>query len=1030
MTLGTISVGGITTHTISRLEVAKDLTGRNAVAKVTVFGVPSLSENSLYGAALTKYGTAIYSDSGSVPTIDAPAQLDEVIIEDSGSNRVFAGYVVSIEQERVGRAGIDFVLSCIDYNLLLETTVVTAAATFTNATDRAILQSLFTTYLPEITTLDANLEIIQSVVPFFDATDLSLSEAIKRLAELVEAEYRVDENKALHWFTPENNVATKQLSDEPHGENFFLFSEQADNSYWTKTGITVDDDATISPGGFATADKLEETTATSDHKNQLVLSPSTPIANPAVSIFVKPSERTRFWLGWSDSPTVDRVFFQLVAGSPTVTSVVGDCIGSVEELESGWFRCSAVGGTSTDALIVEYGMTLAEGVTSYTGVTGEGLYVWGSQFERDNPQGVGFYGKTEGTAIIHSASYVMAQAATRFEKPVNRVTVRGALDDEGDEIVVTVSDDDSIAAYAAVNNGVFHRTIVDRTIKSTAVATLRGQILLAMSANPEANATVSTTEDGFDIGQLVKLTNGPRLISQRPYVIRKLTQLNITPDTTEYTLELGPPVRDIVRLLQRLTRISVPDPAFPEAIPPDNSITEDQLREGAVTRLKIAAQAVDTAQIEIGAIVESVIAAAAITETLIAPDAVTSPKILAGAVIAGKIAAGAVIAGTIAASVITGVEIIAGSITAQDAVFAVGTILEADIGIAQITRAKIATLAVDTARIENATITAAKIALATITNAQIANATITNAQIALATIQNSNIENATITGAKIALATITSANIANATITNAKIANATIQNSKIEDATITAAKIALATITTALIQNAAITTALIANAAITDAKIQSLSAGKITAGTITATISIESPHITSVSGSNSIDLNNGVLTIAGIGGIMTLSNGLFESAVNGSGDSTVISGGFFQVNGPTGVKAVDCHGFGFVGQQGNAGAFQVSKSNGAVAVQISTDSSNKGFVKINNGFAVAAGTTNVKIISGFSNFSSGSRTINSGLSSITSANANQINNTTATEYISTSTAAGGNVTFFSSNGSASGFFYYTIIGKE
>ena len=76
---------------------------------------------------------------------------------------------------------------------------------------------------------------------------------------------------------------------------------------------------------------------------------------------------------------------------------------------------------------------------------------------------------------------------------------------------------------------------------------------------------------------------------------------------------------------------------------------------------------------------------------------------------------------------------------------------------------------------------------------------------------------------------------------------------KLGDRQVTALKIALlavesanianAAITTAKIQNAAITTLLVADAAITDAKIGSLSANKITAGIITATVQMTSPDI-------------------------------------------------------------------------------------------------------------------------------------------------------------------------------------------
>jgi hypothetical protein len=78
------------------------------------------------------------------------------------------------------------------------------------------------------------------------------------------------------------------------------------------------------------------------------------------------------------------------------------------------------------------------------------------------------------------------------------------------------------------------------------------------------------------------------------------------------------------------------------------------------------------------------------------------------------------------------------------------------------------------------------------------------------------------------------ANIKDGLITNAKLVNATIEAGKIKDATITGAKIAAATIENANIKDATISSA----------KIASLSADKITAGTIGAeTINVGDSHL-------------------------------------------------------------------------------------------------------------------------------------------------------------------------------------------
>ena len=192
----------------------------------------------------------------------------------------------------------------------------------------------------------------------------------------------------------------------------------------------------------------------------------------------------------------------------------------------------------------------------------------------------------------------------------------------------------------------------------------------------------------------------------------------------------------------------------------------------------------------------------------------------------------------------------------------------------QIDTAQIKDLSVTTAKIQDATITTAKIGDLSVANAKIANATITDAKIhdlsadkiTAGTIDarfirvinlnadwinagtiNANLIGAkTITADKLAAHTITSNEIEVGTITaeSGIIADAAIGTAQIQDLSVTGAKIATAAIdtvnikagaiTTALIGTGAVDTAQIADGSITDAKIVSLTASKITAGTLDA----------------------------------------------------------------------------------------------------------------------------------------------------------------------------------------------------
>jgi hypothetical protein len=161
-----------------------------------------------------------------------------------------------------------------------------------------------------------------------------------------------------------------------------------------------------------------------------------------------------------------------------------------------------------------------------------------------------------------------------------------------------------------------------------------------------------------------------------------------------------------------------------------------------------------------------------------------------------------------------------------------------------------------------------------ITYALLAALSVGAAQIQAAAIATSNLQSGAVTGTKIAAATITTANIANAAITTALIGTAQITTALIANAAITNALLATAVVGTANIQNAAVTNAIIANLAVGDAQINDVSASKITAGTISASISITSPNITTSGSFTTVNISGGQLTCTdGFAALLTLNGG-------------------------------------------------------------------------------------------------------------------------------------------------------------
>lgn len=236
----------------------------------------------------------------------------------------------------------------------------------------------------------------------------------------------------------------------------------------------------------------------------------------------------------------------------------------------------------------------------------------------------------------------------------------------------------------------------------------------------------------------------------------------------------------------------------------------------------------------------------------------------------GTTDASALMAATITASmaVVNGLfGVAAGGIT--NPLLGASAVATINIQALAVTSPLLAALCVEAANLDAGSVTSTKIAALAVGTAAIQTAAITNALIANLAVSGAQIQNATILGANIASATIAGANIGTATIAQANIANL------------------------------AVGTAQIQNLAVTDAKINDLSASKITAGTITASISINSPSInggTFTGATLVLNLNGATTSInnSSIGG-KTAGLSVLNNATND--ESFVHAFGITSVNG-------------------------------------------------------------------------------------------------------------------------------------
>jgi hypothetical protein len=175
------------------------------------------------------------------------------------------------------------------------------------------------------------------------------------------------------------------------GQNLILYSEDFTNASWVKSAVTVTGNATIAPDGTLTADKLAETATTSAHKvnSNLV---SLPAGSNTGYIYAKAAERNLIVVNVVNTLSPYPLFSILVdlssglSSNSSVPQSGGILYSSlVQPAGNGWYRISITGyTTSTSSVnhILEAYLatgTIQNHTTTYAGVAGSGVYVWGAQ---------------------------------------------------------------------------------------------------------------------------------------------------------------------------------------------------------------------------------------------------------------------------------------------------------------------------------------------------------------------------------------------------------------------------------------------------------------------------------------------------------------------------------------------------------------------------------------------------------------------------------------------------------------------------
>jgi hypothetical protein len=163
------------------------------------------------------------NDTASAIAITEKDAITIVDTDPAPDETLFAGEVADVDWEllSLGLDGRRIVLRCQDHNILVEEAVIDTEESYSAQADSTIIDDLFTTYRADIdsvthvATLDASMD--------FTVEHATLREALDEICKLTGGRWYVDEDKALHYFAAEANVAAWHLSDTPDLVNSFPY---------------------------------------------------------------------------------------------------------------------------------------------------------------------------------------------------------------------------------------------------------------------------------------------------------------------------------------------------------------------------------------------------------------------------------------------------------------------------------------------------------------------------------------------------------------------------------------------------------------------------------------------------------------------------------------------------------------------------------------------------------------------------------------------------------------------------------------
>jgi hypothetical protein len=139
-----------------------------------------------------------------------PAVFDTVLIQD-GTSTIFGGRIVTVTETPINpAAGVVYQLDCADYSIDLDAMLVSQE--YDGMTVGAIIADMLTNFAPAFTGTNVSCGFPITKIVF---NQITISQAIKRLANIVQYDWYVDPDKDVHFFPKYTKLAPFNLTDLP-----------------------------------------------------------------------------------------------------------------------------------------------------------------------------------------------------------------------------------------------------------------------------------------------------------------------------------------------------------------------------------------------------------------------------------------------------------------------------------------------------------------------------------------------------------------------------------------------------------------------------------------------------------------------------------------------------------------------------------------------------------------------------------------------------------------------------------------------